>query len=184
MTKKKEGKIFEDCVTASCPKYIFVKKLADNASGWSGGAKSCFATSNECDFIMHDEQTGLLYGLELKSTKESSVTFWREDFEKKNKERGIRTHYIIGKKQILGLKKWSEKHKGIFGFIINFRNSENETFFVSISDFLSFTDKFSKPRISIRDIVEMGGVRISSKKAKVNYKYDMDTFFKEMAETL
>lgn len=178
MAVKNEGKIFEDCIAESCPEHIFVKKLADNASGWSGGNKTCFATSNECDFIMHDEKTGILYGLELKSTKGRSFTFWREDFEKECKERGKQTHYMIGKKQILGLKKWNEKHRGVFGFVFNFRNDKNETMFVAISDFLEYTNRLSSPRISVTEVREMGCIEINSKKIRTNYRYDMDNFFK------
>ena len=79
-TKKNVGKIFEDSIAKSCPGNILVKKLADNASGWSGGDKTRFASKNECDFIMHDENTGLFYGLELKCTEGPSFTFWRKDF--------------------------------------------------------------------------------------------------------
>ena len=180
--KLKEGKIFESCIASSCPSHIWVKKLADNASSWSNGTKSIFATSNECDYIMHDENSGILYGLELKSTKEKHFTFWREDFEKECKERGKQTHYMIGKKQIKGLEKWSDNHKGVFGFILNFRNEDNDTFFVSIIDFLNYTNQLEKPRFQLEDVIAMKAIRIGSKKLKTNYRYDMENFFLQMTE--
>ena len=178
MAQKDPGKIFEECIALSCPERILVKKLADNASSWSGGGNTRFASKNECDFIMHDEDTGTFYGLELKSTKGASFTFWREDFELDGKKRT----YMIKKGQILGLKKWSEIHKGVFGFLLNFRTKGNATFFVPIQAFLSYTGELPKKRIDVSDVRAMGGIEIASRKLKVNYRYDMESFFTRMSQ--
>ena len=38
--------------------------------------------------------------------------------------------------------------KGVFGFVINFRSHNNQTFFVSITDFLNYTKSLTKKRIN------------------------------------
>lgn len=171
---KNEGKIFEDCIAASCPDHVLVKRLNDNASAWSGGEQTRFASKNECDFIMFNDKTGTFYGLELKSTGQNGFTFWREDFEKS------KTNILIKKHQILGLQKWS-KHKGQFGLILNFRKNNNRTFFVPINNFLEYTNKLIKKSVNLEDVLCMDPIEISNKKIRTNYRYDMDEFFNTTA---
>ena len=168
MAKRNEGKKFEEQIKESCPDTILVKKLKDNAAGWSGGNNTRFAGNNECDFIMYDGD--LFYGLELKSTEGTSFSFWRKDFPRKD--------YKIKKCQIEGLEKWS-KHRGIYGFLLNFRKYDNRTFFVSIKDFLYFTKNTTKKSIGLKDVLSMNPIEISCKKKKVNYIYDMEKFFRD-----
>lgn len=171
-----EGKKFESSIIKSCPDYVLVKRLNDNAAGWSGGSNTRFSSNNECDFIMFNGNTHTFYGLEMKSTKEKSLTFWREDFEDKTKNQS----FMIRKCQILGLKKWS-KFCGIFGFVINFRASNNLTYFISINDFIEYTKNLNKKSINIDDIKKMNPISISSAILRTNYKYDMEKFFQETA---
>lgn len=112
-----------------------------------------------------------MYGLELKSTKNNSLTFWREDFEDKTKKQA----FNIRKRQIQGLEKWS-KHNGIFGFVINFRSKNNKTFFVNITDFLNYTSSLYKKSINIKDVLEMNPVEIKSELIRTNYHYDIEGF--------
>lgn len=174
---KNEGKKFEECFAKSVPDNVWHKRLNDNAASWSGGANSRFTSSNECDFLLHDSQYGLLYGLELKSTK-GSLTFWREDFEDKSKKQT----FNIRKKQIQGLQKWAENYDGVFGFVINFRDEKNDTFFVPIVNFLNYSSILSKKSLNKDDILQMEPTKIESKKLKVNYRYDLKGFLKEMGE--
>lgn len=180
MKKNEGGKNFEESIAKSCPQYMLVKKIASPASSWSGGKKSSFTSSNECDFIMHNDNTGVFYGLELKSTKLPSMTFWREDFAKDHPG----THFIIGKRQILGLQKWASTHKGVFGFILNFRQKNNATYFVPINTFVTYTSCMKKKCINIDDVKEMGGIEIKCRKLKVNYRYEMEDFFKIIEKTV
>lgn len=168
---KSFGKNFESQFIKSIPDYVFVKRLNDNASAWSGGTNTRFSSNNECDYIMSDDNTRTFYGLELKSTKEKSLTYWREDFEDKTKKQS----FMIRKCQILGLKKWS-KHLGVFGFVINFRSFNNRTFFVSINDFLNYTSSLNKKSINIDDVLSMNPIEIENKLLRTNYRYDIDKF--------
>lgn len=154
----------------SIPDRVLIKRLNDNAAAWSGGNNTRFSSNNECDFILFDDNTGVLYGLELKSTI-GSLTYWREDFENPLKEQTFQ----IRKCQIQGLKKWS-KHKGVFGFIFNFRQAQNQTFFVSIIDFLSYTSTLSKKSINIKDVFLMNPLKIESRLMRKYYKYNIEDF--------
>jgi len=174
---KNEGKRFEECFAKSVPKGVWHKRLNDNAASWSGGTNSRFTSSNECDFLLHDSEYGLLYGLELKSTK-GSLTFWREDFEDKSKKQT----FNIRKKQIQGLQTWSENYSGVFGFVINFRNETNDTYFISIKDFLEYSSTLPKKSLNKEDILQMNPIKIESKKLKINYRYDLIGFLVGMGE--
>lgn len=166
-----EGKKFESAFVKSIPDHVLVKRLNDNASAWSGGDNTRFASNNECDFILFDDNTRTLMGLELKSTKEKSLTFWHEDFEDKNKKQTFQ----IRKCQVQGLTKWS-KHKGVFGFVINFRSCSNRTFFIYIEEFLKYTSTLSKKSISFDDVLKMNPVEINNHIIRTNYKYDIEDF--------
>lgn len=112
--------------------------------------------------------------MELKTTK-SSLTFWREDFEKDNKKR----LYNIKKNQILGLKKFNNYY-GVYGFIFNFRNAQNDTFFVSIENFINYTSLLPKKSININDVFKMNPIKIENKLLRVNYKYNTEKFFTDV----
>ena len=174
ISAQSEGKRFENAFIKSVPDYVLVKRLNDNASAWSGGNNTRFSSNNECDYIMFDGRTRTFYGLELKTTKEKSLTFWREDFEDKTKKQAFQ----IRKCQIQGLEKWS-KHFGVFGFIINFRSLENKTYFVMIDEFLDYTSTLSKKSINIDDILKMNPIEIDHTLMRTNYKYNVEKFLKE-----
>lgn len=172
---KSEGKKFEDAFVKSIPDYVLVKRLNDNASSWSGGNMTRFASKNECDYILFNDYTNTFYGLELKSTKHDSLTYWRSDFEATNKK----SNFQIRKCQILGLEKWS-KHKGVFGLIINFRDEYNKTYFVDIKNFLNYTSPpFSKKSINKSDILSMNPIEIDSELLRTNYRYNIEKFLDE-----
>lgn len=158
------------------PDHVLCKRLNDNAAAWSEGDKTRFSSNNECDFILFDDNTSTFYGLELKSTKEKSLTFWREDFEEKEKKQS----FMIRKCQIKGLQKWSSKYKGIFGFIFNFRSIDNKTLFVGIDEFIKYTSTLSKKSINFDDVLAMKPVEIENKLMRTNYKYNLEKFICEV----
>lgn len=174
ISAQKEGKRFEDAFTKSVPNYVLVKRLNDNASAWSGGSKTRFSSNNECDYIMFNDKTRTFYGLELKTTQEKSLSYWREDFEDKTKKQ----IFQIRKCQILGLKKWSE-HLGVFGFIFNFRSFNNKTYFVSIDKFLDYTSSLLKKSININDVLNMNPIEIENNLIRTNYRYNIEKFLNE-----
>lgn len=173
---KNEGKRFEEAWQKSVPNTTLVKRLNDNAAGWSGGSNTRFSSNNECDFLLFDTVHRNLLALELKSTKEKSLTFWREDFEDKNKKQT----FMIRKCQIQGLEKWSYFDNVTCGFVINFRSIENQTYFVDIRDFLNYTRNIDKKSVNIDDILKMNPIKIENKLLRTNYRYDVGKFLEEV----
>lgn len=153
--------------------YCWYKRLNDNAASWSGGNNTRFTSTNECDFLMFNNHTRTLYALELKSTQ-GSLTFWREDFEEKGKKQS----FVIKKNQIKGLTDWS-KYVMVCGFLFNFRNLNNDTYFVMIDDFLEYTNKLNKKSINIKDVEQMNPIRLNCTKLRTNYTYDIEGFLQE-----
>lgn len=174
ITKHDEGKRFESCFIKSVPDYCWHKRLNDNAASWGNGTQTRFTSTNECDYLLFDCNTRTLSALELKTTS-GSLTYWREDFEEKGKKK----NFQIKKNQILGLQKWS-KYLMNCGFVLNFRNKGNRTFFVKIDNFLEYTSTLSKKSINIDDVLNMNPIEIENKLLRTNYKYDLDTFLKEI----
>ena len=174
IAKQNEGKIFEKSFVASIPDYCWHKRLNDNAASWGNGTQTRFTSTNECDFLLYDCNTRTLSALELKTTS-GSLTYWREDFEEKD---GKKKNYQIKKNQILGLQKWS-KYLMNCGFVLNFRNKDNRTFFVMIDEFLDYTSTLNKKSINMDDVLKMSPIEIENKLLRTNYRYNIDNFLLE-----
>lgn len=170
---KSVGKVFEDSFIKSVPDYCWHKRLNDNAASWNNGKKTRFTSTNECDFLLFDCNTRTLSALELKTTS-GSLTYWREDFEKKDKKK----NYQIKKNQVLGLMEWS-KYLMNCGFVFNFRNKGNRTFFVMIDDFLDYTSILDKKSINMNDVLHMNPIEIENTLLRTNYRYNIDKFLKD-----
>lgn len=174
--KRNPGKVFEECFIKSVPEeYCWHKRLNDNAASWGNGFNTRFASDNECDFLLFDCRTRTLSALELKTTQDR-LTFWRKDFDKDGKKHT----YNIKKNQILGLMAWN-KYLMNCGFVINFRNNDNRTFFIPIDTFVSYTDDLEKKSINMNDVLDMDPIEIDSYKLKVNYRYDVPAFLQAIS---
>lgn len=174
---KNEGKIFEQCFERSIDtEHNLVKRLNDSPAGMFSSGSIRFAPNNECDYLIYNDELRIILGLELKTTEHTSFTFWRKDFEIAGKKTG----FMIRKCQILGLEKWS-KYNGVFGFVFNFRNGENNTYFVNIKDFIAYTSSLEKKSVNEKDILEMNPVIIENKKIKTRYKYNIGKFISDIA---
>ena len=155
-----EGKKFENDFKQSVPNNCWIYRLRDNASSFSGGNNTRFASSNICDYILLDDDSKTLYLLELKSTKSTSIPL-----------------SMIRQNQIDGLLEAS-KHMLKAGIITNFRNENNDTFFISIDNFLDMINNICKKSFSIKDLENANAVRIYSSKKRIRYRYDIDKFIK------
>lgn len=123
---------------------------------------------------MFDCNTRTLSAIELKSTQ-GTLTFWRKDFEEENPNQ----KYQIKKNQICGLQKWS-KYLMNCGFIINFRNENNDTYFIYIDEFLNYTNHLNKKSINIEDVKNMNPIKIENDKLRTNYRYNIDQFLENI----
>lgn len=150
------GKIFEQSIKESAPNTCWIYRFRDNAASFGGGVNTRFASSNICDYLCFDDLTKTLFLWELKSTQSTSISL-----------------SMIRDNQIKSLLEAS-KHKLVAGFICNFRNKNNDTFFIEVNDFKKMIDEINKKSFNIKDLEKYNGVRINSLKKRTRYKYDIE----------
>ena len=113
------GKRFEKNFKDSIPDFCLLHRLKDPPQAQNHTDKSEFSWNNPCDFFLFDSYNKKFWCLELKSTKQKYVTFEKIDSNKYQKK-------MIKKHQILGLKEYSRFNHVNAGFLINFRDEEND----------------------------------------------------------
>ena len=145
------------------PDECWLYRLRDNASSFAGGANTRFTSSNICDYILLDDNTRTLFLIECKSTKGASIPLT-----------------MIRDNQKKGLVEASQ-HCLVAGLLLNFRNENNDTFFITINDYVSMIDSISKKSFNIKDLMENGAVRIDCEKKRSRWKYNIGKFVKQMA---
>lgn len=149
------GKIFEQSIKESVPDTCWIYRFRDNAASFGGGLNTRFASSNICDYLCFDDLSKTLFLWELKSTQSTSLPL-----------------SIIRDNQIKSLLEASN-HKLVAGFICNFRNDNNDTFFIEINNFKRMIDEINKKSFNVKDLEKYNGVRINSFKKRTRYKYDI-----------
>lgn len=156
------GKLFENDIKGSCPDSCWIYRLRDNASSFAGGENTRFTSSNICDYLLLDDKTRTLMLIECKSTKGTSVpiTMLREN-------------------QIKGLQEAS-KHALVAGLLINFRNDNNDTFFLLIDEYLKMMESINKKSFNIKDLENIGAIRVESEKKRTRYTYNVEKLIKEV----
>lgn len=157
-----EGKKFESDLKLSVPNTCWLYRLRDNASSFANGTNTRFTSSNICDFILFDDMSKTLFLLECKSTKRTSVSL-----------------SMIRDNQIKGLKE-AGKHKLVSGFLINFRNEKNDTYFISIDNFSVMIDNVGKKSFNIKDLENFGAFKIESTKKRTRYTYNIQKMINEL----
>ena len=85
---------------------------------------------------------------------------------------------MIRENQIKMLKDASA-HNLIAGFICNFRNKNNETFFIEIGDFCDMMENINKKSFNINDLKNNNAIQINSRKKRTRYTYDIQKFVNE-----
>lgn len=161
---KNEGKKFEEDWRKSFEKinaYFF--RIKDSAASFNQG-NSSFTRSNPYDcFALFD---GCFFAMELKSTQGTSFSFETESAGRGNK--------LIKLNQINGLHDVTKYQNAYAGFIFNFRNKNNSTYYLNIKNFINFYNNTNKFSINENDIIEYKGVLIESKLLKVRYRYNIE----------
>jgi penicillin-binding protein-related factor A (putative recombinase) len=117
----KEGKIFEQSIEISCEEQgIFYFRVRDvNLPQWARGKIK--VPKNKYDCLMFYK--GFLFPVEMKSTKQKSLSF---------DEKIIKQHQIDNLIE-------ANTYKGVIpGFLINFREPVQKTFFIHIDDFIEY----------------------------------------------
>ena len=86
---------------------------------------------------------------------------------------------LLRQNQIDGLKEAS-KHMFVAGMLLNFRNENNDTFFLLIDEYLDMMDFLNKKSFNIKDLESIGATRIKSEKKRTRYKYDVQSMINEL----
>lgn len=156
------GKLFENDFKQSVPDTCWIYRLRDNASSFANGDNTRFTSNNICDYIMLDDKTRTLFLIECKSTKNTSIPL-----------------SMVRDNQIKGLKEASE-HDLVAGFLINFRNKDNDTFFVLIDEFLDMIGSINKKSFNIKDLENIGAIKIENNKKRTRYTYNIQKMINEL----
>ncbi len=163
------GKEFEKQFKESCPSDVYFLRLHDSAIGFGSNRQAGgFAVKSPYDCIMI--KVPKVYALELKSTKENTMSYEKpEQTSKGNK--------VIKLHQIIELRKAASKGLTA-GFILNFRKS-NHTYFLPIQEFdkITYQGMTSKASISELDVAESDALLIPQRLKKVKYAYDLSVLF-------
>lgn len=157
------GKQFEKDWKASMPDNVYYHRLNDPAQSFAPTGETRFSLQNPFDCIVYRYPN--LFCFELKSTKGSSLTFWREDFKEKS--------FMIKKVQINGLHNAALHDGAVAGLVVNFR-SVARTYFIDIDSFISYTSALNKKSVNEDDVIAAGGIIIGQRQLKVNYRYDVE----------
>ncbi len=146
-----------------------IKDSPSSFSSQSSGAVRFTANNPFDNFIFHN---GSFFPLELKSTKNTSLSIQRE---KSEKGKMIKLHQINGLLE-------ASSYAGVYaGFIVDFR-STGCTYFINIKDFKNFLDDTEKKSINESDIVSNNGILLEKKLLKVNYCYDIAKLLKDIVD--
>ena len=158
------GKLFEADIKASIPAHCWYYRLRDNASSFAGGKNTRFASSNICDCLIFDDNSMTLFLIECKSTKGTSVPL-----------------SMIRENQIRGLLDASQ-HRLVAGLLVNYRNENNDTFFIKIKDFVYMVDGLNKKSFNSKDLIENGGFKVENNKKRTRYTYNLEKLIKEIID--
>ena len=166
-----DGKKFENAWKTSVDRAgYFYHRLKDSAQSFGGTNNLRFSSKNPYDCFVFSGNK--LYAIELKSTKGTFFSFWRSDFEDKEKHQT----FMIHKHQIEGLDHARNYKNVIAGFVLNFRDTTNHTYFWDIKDFLNCTNNLDKKSFNEADVIKNNGLLINQTLKKVNYEYDVSKF--------
>lgn len=172
------GKIFEKDFAESATKQgIFCHRLKDTDIAFNNNGITSYTPKNPCDYFLFaniDNKKGNLYAIECKTTKYMSMSIEVEK-EQINKK-------MIKYHQIESLIKMSF-YEGIHaGFVLNFRDEErglDDTYYMSIRDFVNFLDQTQKKSINKMDC-ELRGIKLSANKKRIHYEYDILKMIKDI----
>lgn len=163
------GKKFEEAIKNSVPNWCIYYRLKDPPQSFNKSESLRFSWKNPCDVFLFDAKYGKFMALELKSTKENSMSF--EDIninEKQNK--------MIHKHQILALKEYGEFANTHCGFLFNFRDEEKHielTYYQDIKDFIIMTTEINKKSFNISDLHKYNAISIKGFKKRTKYDWSI-----------
>ena len=154
-----KGKQFEHDFQKSVPKGVYCLRLTDSSpAGFGGNDNMRFSIQSPYDFILFN---GKMFALELKSTKQNSISF-------------AGSSPMIKPHQIKALTK-AHEHGIIAGFLFNFQDTL--TYFIPIDNFNNYIATTTRKSVPICDCNTIG-YEMPMQKLKVNFRYDLTRLLK------
>lgn len=86
---------------------------------------------------------------------------------------------MVRDNQIKGLVDAS-KHNLIAGILINFRNDTNNTYFISIDNYVKMVNDINKKSFNIKDLLANNAIEIYSSKKRTRHTYDIQEMINKM----
>ena len=86
---------------------------------------------------------------------------------------------MIRQNQIEGLLAAS-KHNLVAGLLVNFRNKNNDTFFILIDEFIEMMSSIQKKSFNVQDLQKYRITKINSAKKRTRYIYDISNMINEL----
>ena len=176
---KNPGKVFEEDFAASVPSDCMLHRLKDSAQSYNNSRGTLFAWDNPFDYFLFDGNSGLLYCLELKSTKAKSMSYQTDKDD--NSSRMIKLH------QIDSLKKYSSYKNVVAYFVFNFRDEKNNmqrTYFMDIDDFCKMTNNVNKHSVNEMDMILYGAKKIVGSLKRTRYRWDVGSFLDSVSDKI
>ncbi len=174
------GKFFEKSFADSAKEQgVFCYRLKDTDLTFNGNSVSSFTPSNPCDYFLFgnvdDNSKGNLFAIECKSTKYNSMSIQTDPHD---------SNKMIKNSQMQSLIKLSFYDGIKAGFVLNFRDDDrnlDDTYYISIRDFVRFLDETQKKSINKTDC-ELRAIKIDSKIKRTHYRYDVAKMIKDISE--
>lgn len=66
------------------------------------------------------------------------------------------------------------------GILINFRNENNDTFFMLIKEYLELVNEIHKKSFNISDLEKAGITRVQSERKRTRYRYNINKMVEEL----
>lgn len=157
------GKQFEHCFEKSVPKEFVCYRLKDAPKDFNNPNLK-FSPSNIADFIIGNPHTAKMHFVELKETKEASLSF--------NNINWVHSEKMIEKERV----GFCECY-----YLIRFSDKRSGTYAISVPNAINYRKEqmaSDKPKKSFAfDWVVENGIEIPEKKLLTNYKLDITKVF-------
>ena len=154
------GKRFEDNFRKSIPDNVFYYRFRDGTSSWDKSANTRFQAKNICDCMLYNGK--YLYLLELKSTKGKSIPL-----------SNIRQNHVDD------LIKANRHDNVLAGLVVEF-SELGQVYWMPIDLVKNWFYESERKSIPLASFQNEPCIKIPGKKLKVNYRYNIEQFIKEV----
>lgn len=174
---KNIGKRFEEDFKKSVPTSSLLIRLQDPPQSFAKSENTKFSHKNPCDFLLFDCEHRVFVPIELKTTKNKSISF--DDINIEDKQNGM-----IHKHQIIGLTGFSKYDNVVAGFLFNFRDEKSgleRCYFQNVKDFNAMVQKINKKSFNELDLLTDGNaIKLNGNVKRSRYHWDIDSLLNDI----